>query len=521
LSVATAGVLIVLMAAINFVNLMTARAGRRAAEVGVRKVAGAERADLIVQFIGEALVYAALGALIALAIAEIALPSFNAFLGRTSAFPYGVAVPVLLGLVLLIGILAGAYPALVLSRFRPAAALKGGLIQSSGSPALRQGMVAFQFAVLIGLIVATAVIWRQTLFATRDSLGLDTDQVLLIQAPCVPDGFKTELAALPGVAGVACSVGAPLGNTIPAKAASFQGREMSLFANSIGFGFFELYGLKPLAGRFFSPAYGGDATSAADDSPTRIESVVINESAARALGFARPADAVGKSFRWSHIKTMDGRYFQVHPANVIGVVEDFPMNTIRSRIEPTAFYVEPDQSSLINVRLNGHPTPETGKGLEGLARKYGFPAGLNFAFVTPILRSRYLDIRHQGQLFEIFSGLALFIACLGLVGLAAFATEQRTKEVGIRKAMGAGRFDILKLFLWQFTVPVASANLIAWPFAFVFVTRWLQGFAYRIELTVWPFAAAAVMAVCIAWLTVMSLALKAAKARPVNALRYE
>jgi putative ABC transport system permease protein len=520
-SVTAIGALIVLMAGINFVNLMTARSGRRAVEVGVRKLTGAQRPHLVEQFIGEALIYAALGALIAFVLAEALLPGLNAFLGRRMAFPYGLALPVLLGLVLLIGGLAGAYPALVMSSFRPAAVLKGGAVQGSSSAALRQALVTFQFAVLIGLIVSTAVIWRQTAFATKESLRLDSDQMLLIAAPCVPDTFEKEVAALPGVSGAACSWMAPLFNTFGVYARSAQGQELSFYSNEIGFGFFELYGLKPLAGRFFSREYGGDSISVADDRPDRPEAVVINQTAMRALGFSKPADAVGKSFTWTHIKTPDGLFFTLHPARIIGVVEDFPMNSIRARIEATAFYVQPDQQAYINVKLKGHDIPETLKALAGLWRKTGHAGRPNSFFLDRVIQGRYRDVTQQGQLFGIFAGVAIFIACLGLVGLAAFATERRTKEVGVRKAVGASSFDVLKLFLWQFTMPVLWANLVAWPLAFLAMSRWLQGFAYRVPLTVWPFALAAAAAILIAWLTVLAQASRAARSRPVASLRYE
>ncbi|HTI67972.1 MAG TPA: ABC transporter permease [Caulobacteraceae bacterium] len=520
-SVALVGGLIVLMAAVNFVNLMTARAGRRAVEVGVRKLVGADRSDLIVQFIGEALLYAALAGIIALAGAEALMPGFNAFLGRHMAFPYALVLPVLSGMVVLIGVLAGAYPAMVLSGFRPAGVLKGELVRGAGGAVLRQGLVALQFAVLIGLVVATVVIWRQTVFATRESLRLNSDQMLMIYAPCVPDALEHEIAALPGVSGVACSQDAPLSNHLVTDVRLPGGRLVNIDADNVGFGFFELYGLKPLAGRFFSQAHGGDAMSAAEDRPSRVEAVVVNQTAARELGYANPADAVGKSFPWTHNTTSSGQLFQAHPARIIGVVDDFPISSIRSRIEPTAFYVEPDQQTYINVKLKGRAIPETSKALGGVWRKLGFPGRINAFFLDQIVHDRYRDISQQGQLFGVFAGIAIFIACLGLVGLAAFATERRTKEVGIRKAVGASAFDVLKLFLWQFTVPVLWANLVAWPLAFLAMSRWLQGFAYSIPLTVWPFALAAAAAVLIAWLTVLAQASRAARARPVTALRYE
>jgi len=359
-------------------------------------------------------------------------------------------------------------------------------------------------------------------FATKESLRFDSDQMLMISAPCVPNAFEAEIAALPGVKGAACSMMAPLYNTFSVGARLPNGRDAAVFSNSIGFNFLELYGFKPLAGRFFSRDHGGDAMSAADDRPDRVESVVINQTALRDLGFKKPADAVGKSFGWSHVKSgMDGLFFAVHPARIIGVVEDFPMGSIRGRIEPTAYYVEPDQQTFINVKLKGHDVPETMKALSGLWRKSGHPGLLNSFFLDRVVQARYRDVIQQGQLFGMFAGVAILIACLGLLGLAAFATERRTKEVGIRKAVGASSFDVLRLFLWQFTVPVLLANLVAWPLAFVLMRRWLDGFAYRIDLTLWPFALAAAVAVGIAWLTVTAQALKAAQSRPVEALRYE
>jgi putative ABC transport system permease protein len=520
--VALVGALIVLMAGVNFVNLMTARAGRRAVEVGVRKLVGADRRDLVIQFIGEALLYAALAGVIALAAAEAMTPGFNAFLGRHMAFPYALALPVLLGLVLLIGVLAGLYPAMVLSSFRPANVLKGKLVRGSGGAVLRQGLVGFQFAVLIGLVVATAVIWRQTVFATRESLRLNSDQMLMISAPCFPDALRQEIAVLPGVAGVACSADAPLSNHLVTDVHLPGGQLVNIDANNVGFGFFELYGLRPLAGRFFSQAHRGEAMSAAEDRPSRVEAVVINATAARELGYARPADAVGKSFNWMHDKDRStGQLFQVHPARIIGVVDDFPISSIRSRIEPTAFYVQPDQQTYLNVKLKGRDIPETRKAIETLWSKLGFSGRINAFFLDEVVQARYRDVTQQGQLFGVFAGIAVFIACLGLVGLAAFATERRTKEVGIRKAVGASAFDVLRLFLWQFTVPVLWANLLAWPLAFLAMSRWLQGFAYRIPLTLWPFVLAAAAAVLIAWLTVFAQASRAARARPVTALRYE
>lgn len=248
--------------------------------------------------------------------------------------------------------------------------------------------------------------------------------------------------------------------------------------------------------------------------------MVVNRTAALALGFATPSAAVGKAFDWTRGRA-NGVIFAKHPARIIGVVEDFPMNSIRTRIEPAAFFVEPDLATTISFKVKGRDTPQTLSALKVLWRKFGYSGPVRGAHLDVLMRARYRDITQQGQLFGIFAGVAVFIACLGLLGLAAFATERRTKEVGIRKAMGASSFDVVKLFLWQFTAPVLLANLVAWPVSFALMTYWLHGFAYRIPLTVWPFALATLAAVGIAWCTVFYQSFRVARAKPAHALRYE
>jgi putative ABC transport system permease protein len=514
------GALILLTASINFVNLMTARAARRATEVGVRKLAGASRSALVVQFIGESIVHVALAALLAMPLVELLLPSLNAFLGRTMAFDYAAGTLAITGLVVVVGALAGSYPALVLSAFRPAAVLKGGVIQGVGSAVVRQGLVTLQFAVLIGLIVATAVIWRQTAFAAKENLRLQSDQMLLINAPCASDTLREEIADLPGVVAAACSMSVPLAMTYPTNARLADGRLPTVYYNAVGFGFFELYGLRPLAGRSFSRAYSADTAPGAGDK-ARAEAVVINQSAVHDLGFASPAAAVGQTFVWAHIKTMDGVFTPPHPARIIGVVPDFPMGSIRTRIQPSAFYVDPGQLFLISVKLKGHDIPETLHQIDRLWGRLGSGRPISRGFFSQFVQGLYRDVAQQAQLFSVFAAVALLIACIGLFGLAAFAAERRTKEIGIRKVMGAGHLDILGLFLWQFTLPVLWSNLISWPLVFVVMTCWLHGFAYRIDLTVWPFVLAALAALLVAWLTVSAQALRASLNKPVGSLRYE
>ena len=525
--IAAVGVLIILIAAINFVTLMTARATRRAVEVGVRKVVGASRADLLVQFLGEAMIYVLAAMVIAVALVELALPSIDAFLVRTIGFDY-LQDPQLLaamaGTALATAVIAGLYPALVLSGFRPIQALKGSAGQTGGSAGVRQVLVVAQFAILIGLIVVTATIYRQTSFALDDALRLNADQVLRITNVCEP-GFRQELAALPGVKSAACASNMAEGeggsNTVVKQR---DGSDLTLQEASVDVGFFEMHGLKPLAGRFLSQDHGEDVVleqpgATPDDQP----SVVLNESAARLLGYRNPQDAVGRPITWTRWSASRGGpgLPPLRRSQIVGVVRDFTLGSIRTPISPTLYFRDMWGDSYTVARLDGRRLPETLRAIDRLWKQTGHNRPIERMFESQAVQDLYRDVITQGVAIAVCAGLAILIACLGLFALAAFTTERRTKEIGVRKAMGASTFDVVRLLLWQFTQPVLWANLIAWPLAWWAMRRWLDGFAYRVDLPVWLFAAAAGAAVLIAWLTVSIHSWLVARARPVLALRYE
>lgn len=526
--IAIVGALIVAIAVINFVTLMTARATRRAVEVGVRKAVGASQRDLIVQFMGEALIYVLIAMLLAVALAELLLPHFSAFLARDLAFPYladPAVAATIIGATLLIAVLAGLYPALMLSSFRPAATLKGGATQPAGSAGVRQALVVVQFAILIGLIVMTGTIYRQTDFALHGALRLDSEQVLLIPTAC-HSPFARELAGESGVKAISCAsapamarAGSKTVVTLPDR------RNIALQQAPIDAGFFELHGLKPAAGRFFSRSQGADMMldRPGPPSPDIQPPIVLNEAGARQLGFGNPADAVGKSFAWTRwsAATEPGALPVARASRVIGIVPDFALGSVREPVQPTVYYVDPARAPLVVAKLDGARIPET---LDAIARIWkrtepGRP--VDHVFETQAVHELYRDVIIQGIALAICAGLAICIACLGLFALAAFTTERRTKEIGVRKAMGAETADIVRLLLWQFTKPVLWANLIAWPLAFWAMDHWLRGFAYGVDLPLWLFIAAAGAAVMIALLTVSAHALLVARAKPVTALRYE
>jgi putative ABC transport system permease protein len=526
-ALAVVAVLVLCVAGINFVNLMTARAGRRAVEVGVRKSVGATRGHLILQFIGEAILQAAIAMVLALALVELLLPTLSAFVQQNLTFEYWreprLALS-LFGLTLLIGVLAGAYPAFVLSAFSPATVLKSGTIASAGSGRLRAALVVVQFAILIGLIVSTGVIWRQMHFAQRAGMRLNADQVLIVATRC-KSAFRDEVLKLPGVRGAACasrdSMNLSQGH-MPFRRR--DGSEVFLAGASVDYGLFELYGIRPLAGRLFSRAHPADSLPddfleqrrVTDMTAARAEGlfvghVVMNETAVRMYGFTSAREAVGQ--------TMVG--FFGHPIEVIGVVPDFAMDPIHKEVAPVVYGVFPPSFRYLNIKLNGRRLPETLDAIDSLWKRVGDGTPINRFFLDQHVQGLYLDVIRRGRIFAAFSFSAVLIACLGLFALSAFTAERRTKEIGVRKAMGAARSDILRLLVWQFMKPVLWANLIAWPVAALALHRWLDGFAYHVDLEPWVFVVAASLALLIAVATVSVHALLVAGANPARALRYD
>ncbi|HEY5412199.1 MAG TPA: FtsX-like permease family protein, partial [Caulobacteraceae bacterium] len=523
------GLLIIVIAAINFVTLMTARATRRAVEVGVRKAVGARRRDLIAQFMGEAMVHVLIATVIGVSLAELLLPYANALVQRSIRFDY-LADPRLLaaiaGAALATALLAGAYPALVISSFRPALALKGGVGQKAGAAAVRQVLVVVQFAILIGLIVMTATVYRQTSFALTDAVRLDTDQILRVNAPC-ESAMKHQVAALPGVRQVACASQVAVAGGEEHNNAALAGHPpLSVSMAAVDAGFFEMHGLKPLAGRFFDPDRGQDMVlERSGEGPANQPTIVLNQTAARMLGFRTPQNAVGKTISWSRWSAAwtagSARPPAAAPSEVIGVVPDFTLRSIRRAVEPEIYFVDPADSRFMVVKLDGRRIPEAVKAIGRAWRATGHDRPLPQEFENQAVQDLYRDVITQEIAIGICSGLAIVIACLGLFALAAFTTERRTKEIGIRKAMGAGAFDVMRLLLWQFTKPVLWANLIAWPLAFWAMDHWLHGFAYRVDLPARLFLAASAAAVLIAWATVSIHAWLVARGKPALALRYE
>jgi len=516
---AVVGVLVLLLASINFVNMKTARATRRAVEVGVRKVCGADRWNLVVQFIGESLVYATLAMLIAMALVELVLlPWLNAFLDRSIVFEYWrwPVLGYLVAAVLVVGTLAGAYPAVVLSSFRPAAVMKGTGPAVAGSGRVRQFLVIVQFAILIGLMLSTAIIYRQTQFGLDRGLRFDADRLLIVDVPfadCEKSAFRTTVDSLPGVLGAACSEFF-LSEFGTAQYLAPDGREVMLKSGIAGAGMFELMGLKPVAGRFFVRNREADVLPPPKDRKPGVPlRAVLNETAAKALGFTSAAEAVGKMFR---VPRTDVRY------EIIGVVPDVSGDTVRQSIWPMFYLNTEGWNSRLNVKLRGSAVPETLRAIDrAWSQIPGQTRPISRRFYDDYVQSIYASLIRQRTLFAGFALVALLLAGLGLFGLAGFTVERRTREIGVRKAMGADTGSVVRLLLWQFAKPVLWANVLAWPVAGYIMYRWLLGFAYRIDLEPWPFIASSLVALAIAMVTVSTHSVLVARANAVSALRYE
>jgi putative ABC transport system permease protein len=518
-------VLIIASASFNFVTLMTARAAQRAIETGVRKAAGALRRQVVLQFLGEAVIYVAVAMALAVALTEVLLPWMNSVLKQKIAFNY-LGDPALLGALLAItlgvGLIAGAYPAFVLSAYRPAAVLKGTFVQGATAGIVRRVLVALQFAIMIGLGIAAVTIWRQTLFSLNDQLRVDGSSILLIDDACSPSGraFRDRLAAVPGVAKAACADDAAIFNGGMSVSAQVQGGAATpMVSGVVDFGTLEFYGLRPLAGRFFDQNHGDDGRLVGGDTSGN-PTIVINETAMRKLGFSSPSQAIGKIVTWNRRRwSANPTPGTTGPSEIIGVSPDFSLRT-RREVYPQILYVDPASFYVLSVRLIGSDLPE---GLSGIDAAWSqiMHTSIHRRFLSQTLQEMYADIILQGTAITLGAGLAGAIAALGLFGLSAHSTERRTKEIGIRKALGASASDIVRLMLGEFSRPVLWANVIAWPCAYIIMRRWLEGFANHVDMNPLVFVAASVLALVISLVTVSGHALLVARAKPVDSLRYE
>lgn len=528
-------VFILAIACINFMNLATARAVQRANEVGIRKVVGAERRQLVAQFLGESVLLAFIAAVLAAAIVELALPPFNAFLGRTLVLDYfgdAAVLPALGALALLVGLVAGSYPAFHLSAFNPARVLGGDLVRGRGAARFRSALVVLQFAISIALLIATATVHSQILFARNVELGYDKERIIVLETTAREglgrqwDALKRELLAHPEITQVTASNTVP-GNPVPASYfVNYQGgvEPRALRTMLVDFGFFETYGIALSAGRSFSDTFAADQTRVPmEDAPRGGGTYVLNELAAKELGWT-PEQAIGRQLEITCCR------FQRGP--IIGVIENVYFDSIESPIEPTVYVVPPEPEAAVHsetrlglrqasLRITGDRIPKTLAHIDATWTRFKPTEPVSRRFLDQDFDALYRTHERQAQLLTAYSSLAIFVACLGLFGLASFTTERRAKEIGVRKAMGATVLDIVRLFSSEAAKLVALANVVAWPVAYFAMQYWLQGFAYRIHMSLSLFVGSAVLAIVVALLTVGAVSAQAAILNPIRSLRYE
>jgi putative ABC transport system permease protein len=513
---------ILLLACVNFMNLATARSLERAREVGVRKAVGAQRGQLARQFLAEAVLLAGMGLVLALALVALALPYFRTLADRPLALTAGVVGPALAVAALLalgVGLLSGSYPALVLSGFRPAEVLRGRFAASGRGARLRQGLVVFQFAIAVVLIVGTLGVHTQLRYLREADLHFDAPQVVSLPIPQDSVGGAPFLDALRGRPEVLAA--AMSSESLPSELLDGNGTtlagvgdpetlfEQELFVPtrmvSAGPRFFEVLGAEMALGREFSEEFASDSSA-----------FVLNETAARMLQAKFPEHLPS-------LEAMVGRELQMggQQGPLVGIVRDFNMSSLHEVIEPIVFYISPSNYSTFLVRAApGSATATVGALRAAYAQVY--PEALfDYQFADAGFDAAYRDEERLGQLFSVFAGLAVFIACLGLFGLAAYAAERRTKEIGVRKVLGASAGHIVGLLSKDFAKLVAVGIVVAVPAAWWGMDLWLDRFAYRTGLGAGLFVAAGALALLIALGTVASQALRAASSDPIKALRYE
>lgn len=502
-------IFILLIACINFMNLTTARSGKRAREVGMRKAVGAKRTDILRQFFGESILLAFIALVFALAIVWLSLPAFNNLSSKELSLDIAGNLLILLSLfciAVLTGIIAGSYPAIFLSAFQPANVLKGSSPTGTKSLIFRKALVVFQFSLAILLIICTAFVYVQLSYMQNEKLGYDKEHMIYMgmrgEMRAKFETIKNELLQNPGITGVTASsevptYGVTFSNSLWRWDGQSEDEEILMRATFVDVDYFKTLGIEVVKGRSFSKEFPTDSK----------EAIMVNEKAAEIMRMESP---LGKrlSIGDDHFK-------------IIGVVKNYHFRSLHQEIDPLILIYNPEVCRVLFARLKSDNISNTISKIEKVWKKFapGYP--FRYRFLDEALDNLYNSEQRIGTIFRYFSFLAIFISCLGLFGMASFTAEQRTKEIGIRKILGASMSNIVLLLSKEFTKWVLVANIIAWPVAYYAMDRWLQRYAYRVNIAIWPFGLAAVLAFMIALMTVSYQAIRAAIASPADSLRYE
>ena len=499
---------VLLIACINFMNLSTARSSNRAKEVGMRKVVGALKSHLIRQFYGESVVFAFIALILAVIIVTVMLPIFSDFADKDLSWNVGGIVTILIGLTAITfftGLVAGSYPALFLSAFQPVKVIRGALKSGAASSWFRKILVVVQFSLSILLVIGTVVVYQQLTYMKNKRLGWDKEHLVYIplrdDVRKVYDTLKTELVKDPHVLNVTASSQLP--SNIGSNSSNFnwEGKDPNFTTlignNSVDFDFIETLKIEMKEGRSFSKEYSSDASSG----------FVINEEVAKLMG---RESVVGESCM-----------FFGREGTIIGVTRNWHYQPVRNEIEPLAIYIEPEWNRVMLIRIPTGNISESIKSIETVWKRVIPTYPFEYYFLDENFDEMYRTEESIGTLLKYFTVLAVFVACLGLFGLASFTSEQRTKEIGIRKVLGANVSNITLLLCREFFLLVLVSNIIAWPVAYFLMKGWLQKYAYRTSLSVFIFVAAMGIALMVAFLSVSFQAIRAATANPVDSLRYE
>jgi len=510
---------ILLIACINYMNLSTARSALRAKEIGIRKVSGAVRQEIIFQFLSESILLSYIALLLAAALTWLTLPGLNSLTGLQLSAGSLLRPIVLLPLLftpLLVGILSGLYPALFLSSFQPSKVLKGLFKAGSGSISFRKVLVVTQFAISIVLLISTAIVFQQLHFMQNTSLGFDKDHIVTLQynggLDHTYESFRTTLLQDPHIRQATRSSRIPSGRLLDEQGASTESGDSlrpvtaDIKYLAVDHDFLSAYGIPIAAGRDFSRAYATDTSS-----------FLLNVAATRALGIRTPQEMIGKNFSYGGTK-----------GKIIGVMKDFNFESMHQAIVPIIM-IMPTASQAgnnfnrISIKISGNKDNVSAAiaHLEKTWKSYLPEVPFEYTFLDEKFEQLYQSEERQGTLFTVFSGIAIFIACLGLLGLSAFSISQRLKEIGIRKVLGASTSGIIRLLSLDFLKLVALAALIAFPIAWYAMHNWLHDFAYRISIQWWIFGIAGLLAAMVALATISFQALRAALANPIKSLRTE
>jgi putative ABC transport system permease protein len=505
---------ILLLACINFVNFSTARSSERAREIGIRKVIGASRFQLIQQFIGESVLFSLASLLISIFTVKLLMPSFSSLAGTKPGLDYNsdwTTMLLILGGVLVVGILAGLYPALVISSYKPVKVIKGDYSANSGknkASYLRKGLVILQFSISIILIAGTIIVNLQLKYLRNYNMGFDKEYMIVLPAYTkVGNNYNTiknEFRSIPGVLSATAGRSAPTSSNNIGTECRPNGNSNNIGAfgievNSVDYDYMKQFGVKLVAGRYFSEDFPGDFPNA----------MVINEKMVRSLGFKNAQDALGKSYSIQ---------LNEYKPEIIGVVKDFNSSSLHNEITSQVFMTNPNWFKEFIVKVKSANMPSTINSLKEVWAKFFPQYPFEYSFLDESIDKMYKSEERYSKVISAFSIVALFIACLGLLGLTSFVTEQRKKEIGIRKVQGASIKSIVQLVSSEFMILVIVSNVIAWPVAYFFMNKWLISFAYRIDISLWTFIGSGVLAILIAMFTVSFQAVKAAVANPVNSL---